>query len=252
MSVFDKYYTQYYDLMYKDKNYKEETDYIISIIRRLLPSAKKILDLGCGTGKHAEYFANNGFEVLGVDRSPFMIEQAKKRKNEKLDFIVEDIRSLKLNKKFDVITALFHVLSYQNSNQDVKKFFEVAYNHLEQDGLFIFDFWYGPAVVTQKPEIRVKEFEINDVKFVRIAMPYQEYDKNLVKVHYKIFVIDKRNNSILEFEETHPMRYFFDPEIEMFLQISGFKVEAKFGWLKFDKPSENDWSVVWVVRKLRK
>jgi hypothetical protein len=45
------------------------------------------------------------------------------------------------------------------------------------------------------------------------------------------------------------MRFFFDPELELFIENIGFKLESKFSWLKFEKPSENDWSVVWVVRK---
>jgi hypothetical protein len=45
------------------------------------------------------------------------------------------------------------------------------------------------------------------------------------------------------------MRFFFDPELELFIENITFKLESKFSWLKFEKPSENDWSVVWVARK---
>jgi SAM-dependent methyltransferase len=249
MSLFDKYYAQFYDMLYKDKDYESESNYIISLIKKYNPEAKSILDLGCGTGRHAELFSNKGFIVLGVDQSKYMLNEAMNRKNNNLDFIEGDIRFLKLDKKFDVVTALFHVLSYQITNKDVESLIRTAYNHLNKNGLFIFDFWYGPAVIIQKPEVRIKELENDNVKFIRVAKPMIDYSRNVVKVCYKIFVVDKKNKTFLEHEEIHSMRFFFDPELELFIENIGFKLESKFSWLKFEKPSENDWSVVWVVRK---
>jgi len=249
MKVFDKYYAQYYNLLYKDKDYESESKYIISLIKKFYPEARNILDLGCGTGRHAKLFSDAGFNVLGVDQSIYMLNEAINKKDDRLDFIEGDIRFLKLDKKFDVVTALFHVLSYQNTNKDVENLFKTAYNHLNKDGLFIFDFWYGPAVITQRPEVRIKELENDNIKFIRVAKPIIDFSRNVVEVNYKIFVVDKNNKTFLEHEEIHPMRFFFDPELELFIENITFKLEGKFSWLKFDKPSENDWSVVWVVRK---
>jgi SAM-dependent methyltransferase len=192
MSVFDKYYAQFYDMLYKDKDYESESNYIISLIKKYNPEAKSILDLGCGTGRHAELFSNKGFIVLGVDQSKYMLNEAMNRKNNNLDFIEGDIRFLKLDKKFDVVTALFHVLSYQITNKDVESLIRTAYNHLNKNGLFIFDFWYGPAVIIQKPEVRIKELENDNIKFIRIAKPMIDFSRNVVKVCYKIFVVDKK------------------------------------------------------------
>jgi len=236
-------------MLYKDKDYESESNYIISLIKKYNPEAKSILDLGCGTGRHAELFSNKGFIVLGVDQSKYMLNEAMNRKNNNLDFIEGDVRFLKLDKKFGVVTALFHVLSYQITNKDVESLIRTAYNHLNKNGLFIFDFWYGPAVIIQKPEVRIKELENDNIKFIRIAKPMIDFSRNVVKVCYKIFVVDKKNKTFLEHEESHPMRFFFHPELELFIENIGFKLESKFSWLKFEKPSENDWSVVWVVRK---
>jgi len=249
MSLFDKYYAQFYDMLYKDKDYESESNYIISLIKKYNPEAKSILDLGCGTGRHAELFSNKGFIVLGVDQSKYMLNEAMNRKNNNLDFIEGDVRFLKLDKKFDVVTALFHVLSYQITNKDVESLIRTAYNHLNKNGLFIFDFWYGPAVIIQKPEVRIKELENDNVKFIRVAKPMIDFSRNVVEVCYKIFVVDKKNKTFLEHEEIHPMRFFFDPELELFIENIGFKLESKFSWLRFEKPSENDCSVLWVVRK---
>ncbi|MEZ4689336.1 MAG: class I SAM-dependent methyltransferase [Ignavibacteria bacterium] len=54
---------KYYDLLYKSKNYKKETDYILKFIRKYKPDAKSILDLGCGTGRHDLLFSRKGFNI---------------------------------------------------------------------------------------------------------------------------------------------------------------------------------------------
>ena len=50
MDNFSPAYTAYYNLFYCDKNYALEAEYVASKIRNILPEAKKILDIGCGTG----------------------------------------------------------------------------------------------------------------------------------------------------------------------------------------------------------
>src|ERR1700757_3513991 len=99
MEVFDAY-SQYYDLLYKDKNYKKETNYVHSLIKSYAANTKKILELGSGTGIHACEFARLGYDMLGVDRSKTMLNMANKRKSEletsissKLNFAEGDIRT---------------------------------------------------------------------------------------------------------------------------------------------------------------
>ena len=69
-------YSKYYDLIYKDKDYQREADFVISLIRRYCPGAKSILSLGCGTGNHDFLFSQSGYEVTGVDLSEEMIRIA--------------------------------------------------------------------------------------------------------------------------------------------------------------------------------
>ena len=139
MSQFGGLYSQYYDLLYSDKDYAGEVDYINKLIKENSNEAKSLLDLGCGTGKHAELLCNNGYIVHGIDLSEDMLEIAKNRRIDKVDrlfFSRSNIQELELNKKFDVVVSLFHVISYQNSNDQLIKAFEVAKSHLKNNGIF--------------------------------------------------------------------------------------------------------------------
>lgn len=252
MSQFGNLYAQYYDLLYLDKDYRAEVNYINSLIRSHLPQAASILDLGCGTGRHAELFCEQGYTVHGIDLSVDMLLKAEQRrvgKENKLSFSHSDIQSTNLNKKYDVVASLFHVMSYQNSNQELINAFDVARKHLVDGGLFIFDFWYGPAVLLDLPTTRVKRLENNSVKVIRYAEPVLHVQQNIVDVNYEIMMLDKKLNQADIIHEQHKMRYLFDTELEIICQNVGFSVLDKFLWLSKESPSFNSWNVVWVVQK---
>jgi len=243
MSVFGNY-SLYYDLLYKDKNYQAEADFIDKIILKYKPNAKTVLNLGCGTGKHDFLLAKKGYHVTGVDISAEMLNEAKSTlKITKLKdlpkFIKGDIRSIKLAKKYDVITSLFHVVSYLTSNNDLGKFFETAKSNLKPNGLLFFDFWYGPAVLTIKPEIKVKRLENSKIKVTRIAEPVLRENENIVNVNYDVFIQDKKNGNIEELKETHSMRYLFLPELKILAEKFKLNYVSSFSWLT-SKPSNID------------
>jgi len=252
MNPFGNFYSQYYDLLYSNKDYAGEVEYINSLINMYTDNAHTILDIGCGTGKHAEIFTEKGYEVLGVDISSDMLTVAEKRrigKEQRLTFCQSDIAHLNLNKKFDVITALFHVMSYQKDNHTLLLSFKNVTEHLKEGGIFIFDFWYGPAVLTDPPTVRIKRLENESSQFIRIAEPIMHFHENAVEVNYTILIIDKETGRLYETKEIHNMRYFFDPELELICYNYGLKIMGKFKWLTTNKPGHKDWYVVWIVRK---
>lgn len=224
MKIFEDY-AYYYNLFYQDKDYKGEAQYIHKLIQKYNKGSKSILNLGCGTGNHDINLYNLGYEVHGVDLSKDMIVQAKKNKiKNKLTFDIGDIRNYDINKKFNNVISLFHVMSYQNSNEDLKNAFKTAYKHLTAGGIFIFDCWYGPGVLTDPPAVRVKRIETEKYNIVRIAEPKMYAEKNIVDVCYQIVIADKKNETFKEIKEVHSMRYLFNPEIEYILNEVGFKL----------------------------
>ncbi len=251
MSQFSDLYAQYYDLLYSDKNYYDEVEYIDRLIKEFNKTTKTILDLGCGTGRHADLLCEKGYIVHGVDVSENMLKIAEKRrigKEDRLTFSHSSIQDLNLNSKFDVIVSLFHVVSYINTNEDLIKVFEVVKKHLKPGGLFIFDFWYGPAVLTNLPQIRVKRLENKNIKVTRIAEPVIHCQSNTVDVHYNLFIENKNTMEIIEVKELHKMRYFFDTEIEIVCEVVGLTILKKYEWMSKKNPDFSSWSVVWILK----
>ena len=249
--VFDSY-AAYYDLLYQDKNYQKEAQYICGLLDDNGIRSGEILELGSGTGKHAEEFAKMGFCVHGIDLSQKMIQEANHRNNnqkDKLFFEVGDVRDFKAGKKFDAVISLFHVISYQIKNEDIQKMFKTAAKHLKQNGVFIFDFWYGPGVLTDPPAVRQKRLENKDIKVLRIAEPVMYPNENVVDVNYCVNIKQKESGKVTKLKETHKMRYFFIPEILKF-SSTWFTLKTNFAWMKDSTPDFNDWlSVVSLIKK---
>lgn len=248
--VFNEY-AHYYDLLYQDKDYIGEADYIDSLIKKYNIGAGSILDLGCGTGKHAELLSQKGYKVHGIDMSEGMLREAHKRAehNDKLSFTLSNIQEFKLEERFEAATALFHVMSYQTTDEALKKVIKNAYNHLGKDGIFIFDCWYGPAVLTEKPEIRVKRLENKKIKVTRIAEPILRENENIVEVNYDVFIQNKQTQEIRELQEKHIMRYLFKQEIKNFMTECGFIYKDDFEFITNKELGKNTWGSCFVGEK---
>jgi len=255
MSIFGAY-SKYYNLLYKDKDYAGEARYIHDLIQKHAPGSKRVLDLGCGTGRHDFELAKFGYEITGVDISEEMLVSARSRiaslnpVASSLTFLPGDIRTVRLNETFDVVASLFHVMSYQTTNEDLQSAFATAWAHLKPGGVFIFDFWYGPAVLTDPPVVRVKRLEDDESSVIRIAEPVLHYNENVVDVNYEVQITDKTTGKLERLRETHRMRYLFIPEIEYIQRIIGFKMVQSLQWLNLERePEPTNWSACCVVVK---
>ena len=260
MSVFGAY-SRYYDLLYKHKDYAAEAGYVRSLIQRHHADAHSVLDLGCGTGRHMLLLAEAGYLVTGVDRSPEMLAVARAdlsgASSERAlrlassgaapQFTHGDVRSVRTGQKFDVVVSLFHVMSYQTKNDDLRAAFLTAKEHLKPGGVFIFDCWYGPTVLTERPSIRVRRLEDDRYSVTRIAEPTSHPNQNTVDVNYHVLVKDKQGGALDEFSETHTMRYLFVPEVELLLESSGLRLKDAHEFQSNRPLGLDTWTAVFVA-----
>lgn len=248
MGVFGRY-AAYYDLLYRDKDYAGEAQFVGELLRKHVPHGRSVLELGCGTGRHARLLAQQGYCVHGVDGSAEMLQGARANSVAGQDFVQGDIRSVRVGRHFDAIIALFHVVSYQTTNADLIATFQTARAHLGGvDSVFIFDLWYGPAVLTIGPSVRVKRFEDEQLAVTRIAEPVTDTERCVVDVHYQVFIRDKTNEQVEELRETHQMRYLFKPEVESLLSQAGLRLADWGRWMDQGQPDSSSWGVYFVAR----
>lgn len=253
MSVFGGY-SRYYNLFYQDKDYAGEVAYLRRLLRQHHPAAKSLLDLGCGTGRHAFLLAQQGYAVSGVDRSTEMLAvaqtqlEAEPQSGPAPAFHQGDIRTIRLECTFDAVVALFHVISYQPGNDDLRQVFATVSQHLEPGGVFIFDCWYGPAVLTDRPAVRVKRLADEASAVTRLVEPVMHPNHNLVDLHYEVLVRDRASGEVEQIRETHRMRYLFRPEIELLLEEAGLQLVDASEWMTGQPLGFDTWGACFVAR----
>ena len=185
----------------------------------------------------------------GIDHSKAMLAAANCRvKNASSDIAARATlqpgryRKARLSGRFDVVIALFHVISYHPTNKDLTRVRQARF-HFNPGGTFFFDCWYGPAVLTEKPTVRIKRMEDDETRVVRIAEPVMVPNENRVDVNYQVFVMNRIGSQFEVLQESHRMRYLFLPEIELLLADSGLKLIDCFEWMTGRSPSSETWGV---------
>jgi SAM-dependent methyltransferase len=251
-------YAECYAKLYQDKDYAAEVRFVSRILRKFGARTSSLLELGCGTGSYTRLFARTYDRIVAVDISAPMLKQAKilggevrTRSSASVSYKQGDLRTLDLTEKFDTVLSLFHVMSYQVENRDLLMAFTSVNRHLKKDGLFLFDFWHGPGVLSCLPERRIKRVESEELEIVRTAVPQIDVSRNSVLVNYDIKLRRKNTAKARSFQEKHRMRYFFLPELNELCARTGFEILETGAWLTGAKPGLRHWYAYLVARVVK-
>jgi SAM-dependent methyltransferase len=250
-----KNYSKYYDTIYSDKDYKSETEFILNVLRKYSQTkGKNLLSLGCGTCTYELLMAKKGYRITGIDKSTQMLDSASKKiKAEKLDSKIKifkkDVRRFSFNEKFNNAMAMFNIIGYQTNNSDLEKTFRNVNANLKKGGLFVFDCWYMPAVLKDRPTDRVRSIKIGDRKIIRLTKSRLDLVKNIIEINFDVIDILK-SSVVSEIKETHEMRYWSLPELAYFLDNTGFEIVKTCDFMDENSEiSENNWNIFVVARK---
>jgi SAM-dependent methyltransferase len=248
--VFGPGYAGVYDLLYSEKDYETETTLLEGVFRAHRRRVNTVLDIGCGTGAHSIRLSMDGYQVTGVDRSATMIAQAESKamtQRVAIDWHQADARGLNLGRRFDAAIMMFATLGYQTSNDDVLAALASVRQHLEPGGVFVFDVWYGPAVLFNRPKPRCRVVQLHSGQVVRSSCPSLDMAHHVCTVRFRVQRIEQ-DRLVDEIEEAHPMRFFFPLELALLLKLSGLQLNQLKAFPDFDRePSDETWNVVGVA-----
>lgn len=243
-----KDYANFYDTIYADKDYAGETSWIARQVAKLGVSDGRWLDLGCGTGRHLAQLPKKKFERFGIDMSAEMIAEARQRlPDARLE--VSDIHTIPFEPPFDVVSAIFAVVSYLPENQALDRFLATVSSILKPGGIAYFDVWHGAAVLVEGPQERWQSYAGEDGEVIRLCQPIHRPESHTVDICYRLLHIAKEN-LLAEVNEVHTMRYYFIREVVEACSRNGLTAELICPFLDETKPiSPHEWSMAVFGKK---
>lgn len=250
--AFGPVYASAYDVLYGDKDYEAEVDTLETLFaRHSSGEVRSVLDLGCGTGSHAVPLARRGYAVTGVDVSPDMLARGRSKLSDAdmtVDLREADIRSYRDGQEYDAVIMMFAVLGYQRTNADVLDALRTVAAHLRPGGVFVADFWYGPAVLTVGPRSRQKTAMDGTKKVFRFASGVCDEARHTCVVTYDVLSTEDAH-VLSEVHEDHEMRFFFPLELDFALADAGLCRSALTAYPDVERPpSAADWCACLVAQ----
>ncbi|MBQ8920686.1 MAG: methyltransferase domain-containing protein [Oscillospiraceae bacterium] len=138
-------FAQYYDALTQNVQYAARAEQLDRLIRKHQrpDSADRILlDLACGTGSLSEAFARLDYDVIGIDSSEDMLNEALDKKYDSglpVQYLRQDMRRLDLFGTVSVTVCALDSLNHLPKAGDIRRVFERVNLFSDHGGLFLFD-----------------------------------------------------------------------------------------------------------------
>ena len=231
--------SKYYHILYSDRTDYEAHNFIYQLKNHLsLDSKEKVLDLGCGRGRHSKTLSEFFKTLDGIDISKENIDFATSNKSKNQNFYLSDMRNFKMSNSYGYIFNLFTSFGYFDDLSDNVKVLENCNHHLKKNGLLIIDFLNANKI--KKTIKNIQEIKtINNIIF--------EIDKYIFNnyIFKKIKIID--GDSVLNFVEKVQL-FELDDFIKM-LEKTGFTEISAFGDYKMNPYHSNSNRLILCAKK---
>ena len=231
--------SKYYHILYSDRTDYEAHNFIYQLKNHLsLDSKEKVLDLGCGRGRHSKTLSEFFKTLDGIDISKENIDFATSNKSKNQNFYISDMRNFKMSNSYGYIFNLFTSFGYFDDLSDNVKVLENCNHHLKKNGLLIIDFLNANKI--KKTIKNIQEIKkINNIIF--------EIDKYILNnyIFKKIKIID--GDSVLNFVEKVQL-FELDDFIKM-LEKTGFTEISAFGDYKMNPYHSNSNRLILCAKK---
>lgn len=232
-------YTKEFAKIYDELGWKEFSEKLYPEIKKHIAPKGTVLDIACGTGTLADYFAKDGYTVTAFDASSAMITEAKK-KNKKVHFFVDTMQAFSVPTKFDLIVCMYDSI---NHITDWKYFFKKVHTHLTDRGVFVFDF-NTPKGLKNWNRLFVSE---HDKGICIFSGNYNENNKSAV-LSVRCFVDDTPSSSPKK--KYTLVEDVFTSYTYPFVEVKKWLKEAGFSHTHLcEPPTKNSQKIILVCKK---
>lgn len=209
-----------YDTFMDETPYEEWADFLHGLLTEDGIEEGLVLDLGCGTGSLTRLLAGKGYDMIGVDYSPQMLQIARdKEEDSSILYLLQDMREFELYGTVAAVVSVCDSVNYITEPEDLRDVFKLVNNYLDPNGLFIFDFnteykysqVIGDAVIAENRD---------ECSF--IWDNYYDEESKINEYDLTIFVREEQD-LFRKFEEVHYQRGYTLAEMKELLEQAGLR-----------------------------
>jgi SAM-dependent methyltransferase len=213
-----------YDDIYADKPYAEEARFVHELVGA---PGGRLLDVACGTGRHAAAFAELGYDVTASDINEELLAVGRITHGDRVRFVQGDMCDLDVDgRPFDVVTCLFDSIGYPQDDDKIISALQSLGRHAVPGGRIVCEFLHTPALVRGADTHRVRRIALRDGRtLLRTSETTIDVERMLMHVRYELWAVD--GDGPAEYaEEEQVNRLFSIPEMRRLAASAGLEARA--------------------------
>ena len=212
--------TSWYHKLYSYRNEREAGAFLQKLVAELVLDPKsRILDVGCGNGRHSKFLAGYGFKVTGFDLSPSSIREAKKMESLNLRFLVHDMRMHFGNEIFDTVLNLFTSFGYFNNEEENELVIANMVTALKPGGKLVID--YLNVKFSDQKLIPSEQKEVDGILYNITRWTDERFFYKRIRIG--------DDQIPIPMEYTEQVRRFTLDDFERMFKANGLELEAIYG-----------------------
>ncbi len=225
-------------------------------------SGGRTLELGCGTGRILIPTAEAGWEITGLDLSPFMLKICQDKMSKLPEEVQKRIKLIKGNmtgfdtgEMYSLVTIPLRTFQHLVSVDEQKACLSCLHKHLLPGGLLMIDIFNPSLIMLHEQKVKeqedMPETELPDGRKVRRTVRTTAFNhKQQYNMHEFIYYITYPDGNKETMVQSFPFRYFFRYEFEHLLNICGFEVIELFGDFNKSEYSGNSPEMIFIAHKM--
>lgn len=234
-------------------NVNESTETKNAFIESLLKAqnVKTVLDMTCGTGSQVFYLAKRGYEVIGSDFSPALLEQARKKaaaEGLNLTFVDGDMRNLKMG-KFDAVITIFNAIGHL-SKPDFENALQNIYANLKDGGVYVFDIFNLQAITDDVIADFAIDIEssVNGAKISNVQHSEIDRKHGLLASHDHYTILKDGHEPEVQ-TNSFSLQIYTAEELHTLLERNGFEILHHYDMEGNDFVADRSLNILTVARK---
>ncbi|MBT2507445.1 methyltransferase domain-containing protein [Streptomyces sp. ISL-98] len=212
-----------YDAIYggRGKDYRGESAAVTRHIRSRHPRAASVLDVGCGTGGHLKYFAEDFTVVEGLDLTEGMLDVARRNLPE-IPVQCGDMRSFELGRRFDAVVCLFATIGNLVGQDELDTTLSTFARHVVPGGVLVIEPWWFPENFTPG-HVGGSVTTVDGRTVARVSHAVRDSETaSRMNVHY---LVAESGKGVQHFADVHVLSLYGREQFEKAFEQAGFSVE---------------------------